>query len=124
MMALWDWIQLAAGLALGVGGFYVLRSSRTRGDAVQPRPLPFGAWSPSVPTRYAIGISLLLGAYHLVAYALPDTWVPLKVPLDRFWILASALTLAVGVSILIDFLDGDAPLIEEIDPPSDDPEGH
>ncbi len=108
-MAPSDWAQVALGAVLAVVGFVVVRSSRTRDGALRPRALPFGTWSPSVPTRYVLGMSLLLFAYHAVAYGLPSNWVPLKVPADRFWMLAAALTLAGAASIVIDMLEDTEP---------------
>lgn len=105
-MTVLDWAQVVAGVVLAIGGFFVVRTSRTTGDALRPKALPFGSWSPSVPTRYVLGISLLLLGYHFVAYALPTNWVPLAVPGDRFWMLGAGLTAACGISIGLDFLDG------------------
>ena len=100
-----DWAQAVLGVTLAAGGLALLRSSRTRDGAESPGPLPFGTWSPSVPTRYVLGLSLLLGAYHLVAYVLPASWTPLRVPGDRFWMLAIALTVACAVSIVVDIVE-------------------
>ncbi len=108
-MAALDWAQVVLGGVLAIAGLVVVRSSRTRDGALVPKPLPFGTWSPSVPTRYVLGISLLLLAYHLAAYGFPVNWVPLRVPVDRFWMLAVALAGACAVSIVVDILEGTEP---------------
>ena len=102
------WVQVVLGVVVAAAGFVVVRSSRTRDGAVVPGRLAFGTWSPSVPTRYVIGLSLLLVSYHLVAYGLPAAWVPLRVPEGRFWMLAAGLTVACALSIGMDFLEGGA----------------
>lgn len=104
-MAALDWAQVVLGVVLAVGGFVVIRASRTRDGEMGPRAMPFGTWSPSVPTRYVLGMALLLFAYHLVAYGLPASWVPLRVPEDRFWMLAVALTFGGAISIVVDILE-------------------
>ena len=71
-------------ILLGVG-FWVLGAEGARRR--------FGP-TVSDPTRYTIGVCLLIGGYHLVAFSLPDAWVPLKVPKDRWYLVPSVIVLA------------------------------
>ncbi|GEM_PF-2423449 len=45
-------------------------------------------------SRLVVGICLILGAYHIAAYASPDAWFGLKVPRERWYILAAGVVLA------------------------------
>jgi len=45
-------------------------------------------------TRLVLGFTLILIAYHAAAYVSPDSWFGLKVPKDRWYILAAGIALA------------------------------
>lgn len=57
------------------------------------------------PTRLVIGVSLLIAGYHIAAWGTPDDWFGVKVPNDRWWMLACGLPLAVGASLAVDRLE-------------------
>lgn len=79
----------ALGLILLGAGFWVLRAEGSRrrfGSAVTD------------PTRYTVGLCLLIGGYHLLGYALPDAWLPLKVPRERWYLVPAGIVLALGLS--------------------------
>lgn len=59
----------------------------------------------SEPTRLVIGVSLLIAGYHLAAWGAPEAWFGVKVPRDRWWILAVGLPGAVLASVGIDRLE-------------------
>ncbi len=52
----------------------------------------------SDPTRYTVGLCLLIGGYHLLGYAVPDAWLPLKVPRERWYLVPTGIVLALGLS--------------------------
>lgn len=58
----------------------------------------------SEPTRHVLGIAMILGGYHLLAYCSPDHWFPLKVPADRWYLVAGGIILALGLSFATDAL--------------------
>jgi hypothetical protein len=53
----------------------------------------------SEPTRLVIGLSLLLAGYHALAYGLPAAILPLRVPIDRLWMLGVGVIVACAVSV-------------------------
>ncbi len=76
-------VLATTGLALVVAGRR--RLSRKSG-AVR------GAW-----WRVGVGFALTGLGYHLVAWVLPASWTPLKVGVDRWWIVAAiVLVVALG----------------------------
>lgn len=73
-------VLCAMGLVLAVRGRS--RLSRKEGAAA-------GAWVCLGP-----GIALLGLGYHLAGWGLPQTWVPLKAPVQHWW-------LVVGISVAV-----------------------
>lgn len=59
----------------------------------------------SEPTRLVIGLSLLLAGYHIAAWAAPDAWFGVKVPRERWWMLAAGLAIAIAGSLGIDRME-------------------
>lgn len=59
----------------------------------------------SVPTRMALALALLVLGYHVAAWSLPDSWTPMKVPLDRWWVLAIGGVMMVSSSVVMDQRD-------------------
>lgn len=49
----------------------------------------------TTPTIITIGMCLLIGGYHLVAWALPPAWLPMRLDAAWWW------TLPVGAAVLI-----------------------
>lgn len=97
------------GLVLAASGAWVLWA-----DGARKR---FGP-STSEPTRHVIGMSLLLGGYHLIAYVVPDAWVPLKVPRDRWFLVPAVICVALAISWVSDRLLRMSP--DGNDPPPED----
>lgn len=56
----------------------------------------------SVPTRLATALALLVIGYHIAAWSLPDSWTPIKVPLDRWWVLAIGGVMMLSSSVVMD----------------------
>lgn len=54
------------------------------------------------PTRMVVGASSILMGYHIAAWVLPARWQPLSVPLERWWMVALVVGLAVGGSLWMD----------------------
>jgi hypothetical protein len=61
----------------------------------------------SIATRHVLGVSLLLLGYHALAYALPATYLPLRVPIDRLWMLGVGVVAANMISLAMDRLTKD-----------------
>lgn len=53
-------------------------------------------------TRATIGLCSVLAGYHLAAYCLPDPWFPLKIPVERWFIVAGIVLIAVFASLGFD----------------------
>lgn len=59
----------------------------------------------SVPTRMATALALLVIGYHVAAWSLPDSWTPMKVPLERWWVLAIGGVMMLSSSVVMDRRD-------------------
>lgn len=59
----------------------------------------------SVPTRMATALALLVIGYHIAAWSLPDSWTPMKVPLERWWLLAIGGAMMLSSSVVMDRRD-------------------
>jgi hypothetical protein len=46
-------------------------------------------------TRLTLGLCGLFVGYHLVSYVSPSTWLGLRVPPERWWLLAGGVALAI-----------------------------
>ncbi|CAG0981843.1 hypothetical protein PHYC_01808 [Phycisphaerales bacterium] len=53
-------------------------------------------------TRVVVGMSLIVGAYHVASWVAPAHWLPLRVVPSRWFLLVGALVLAVVGSLLAD----------------------
>lgn len=109
MLSVWQWAGAVAGGLVVFAGLYVMRFSRTRADTdagdtgrAERGVLEGLLGRTSVSTRAAIGLSLLVLGYHLVAYSLPHGWLWLRVPADRLWILGVAVGVVVVGSLVMD----------------------
>lgn len=109
MLSAWQWAGALAGGLVVFAGLYVMRFSRTRADSdvgnterAERGVLEGLLGRTSVSTRGAIGLSLLVLGYHLVAYSLPHGWLWLRVPADRLWIVGVAVGIAVAGSLVMD----------------------
>lgn len=100
-----DWALAAPGAVLLVVGLVSLRWGRMHGHDPD-RVARSSLFSPSIPTRYVIGLAALFAGYHLAAWGLPPAWLPLRVPIDRAWIVALVAGGTVACSIAIDLVEG------------------
>ncbi|MDX2131885.1 MAG: hypothetical protein SFY69_07530 [Planctomycetota bacterium] len=58
-------------------------------------------------SRLSIGLAAMGIAYHALSYAMPASWLPLRVPPERWYIVPLAAVLFVGGSMLVDRLLAD-----------------
>jgi hypothetical protein len=102
-------IAAAAVLApIGVWMFWGGRDFEARplDDRLENPPPPRSRFhgfreSLSRPSRTAIGLAALVTAYHLIAYTHPAINL-LQVPLERWWVLALGVLIAVWSSLAMD----------------------
>lgn len=86
-------VAIAAGAAaLLAGAWFFIRSRRG----------PDGLTS---PTRLVMGLSLALVGYHLLAWTLPEHWLPLRVPAELWPLLAGGVVVAIAGTLLADALE-------------------
>lgn len=96
------WWQLGvlqfAGVAGAAGmlvlGMWVLWRSRHRAEEQRFVLPPLG--DIGVPTGLTIGVCLLVSSYHVLAYSLLPKVTLVAVPVDRWWIVAGGVLLAVA----------------------------
>lgn len=92
--------QLGSLHASGVAQSELVQAVQSSANPSAPRMLrPM-----SEPTRLVVGIGLLLVGYHALAYALPASWLPLRVPIDRLWMLGAGVVCAAAISAAMDRL--------------------
>lgn len=123
----WLGALVAPGLALLVGGVWMVwgkRAARTESTgqaaaataagASEARPDGWaGAWvrarawrdGLTQPTRLVLGLCAILVGYHVLAYVLPGHWLPLRVPVERWWWLGVGVVLAVGATLGLDKME-------------------
>ena len=82
---------VAAGLSVHLGGRRLARAGRT------------ARLSP--PTRMTLGLVLVVLGYHAAAWALPPTWLPLRVPPDRWWLVVGGAAAALLGTALAERLE-------------------
>lgn len=61
----------------------------------------------SAASRVATGLMLVIVGYHAAAWSLPARWFPLQVPLDRWWVLGSAMAAGLMLTLLADRIERD-----------------
>ena len=52
-----------------------------------------------------LALSIALAGYHAAAWTSPDAWFALKVPVERWWIVALGLGSAIAASLWMDRMD-------------------
>lgn len=113
-----DWIMLGAGAPVAALGLLALRRGRAAATELESHAAAEpGARSATEPaaaearvspaTWLVLGVALVLGGYHLVAWALTPRVAMLAVPEDLWWAVVAGLGLLVALSRLLDAaLDG------------------
>ena len=102
-LGLVQYLGLAGSLALLVSGLAVLWAARHRAHderAVMPIVGAVGN-----PTCLTLGICLLVCSYHAAAYSLAPVVSMVAIPTDRWWLLLLVCAVAIGGSLLADFLE-------------------
>lgn len=108
----WPTVPGCAGaIVLFAIGFVILAKARreVRAEDLKASALAAG-WS--VSTRILTSISCLIGAYHLCAWSLDERLLPLRVPVENWWVVpvisALAITASGGVDLVLRRLDREA----------------
>lgn len=94
-------LMVAGGALIGLG-LWPLAISRGLHGAQTTLPL-LGRVSRA--TLFIAGLSFMAMGYHLIAWSLPSGWLRLRIPTDRWWLLAAAPGIALPLSMLMDAAD-------------------
>ena len=99
----------AGAAAVFVIGARFVWSGR-RGESQAQAKTFVGRWhaATSLPSRAAVGLTLMLLAYHGAAWVSPWQDRLLIVPVERWYIVGAAAALVVGSTLLIDWMDSRA----------------
>lgn len=96
-----------AGLALAavllLAGMWALWRARHRAEAERVHMPVLGRIG--VPTCLTLGLSFLAAGYHALAYSLPPGVTLWAVPPRRWWIVATAIVVAMASSLASDWLE-------------------
>jgi hypothetical protein len=110
-------------MVLGIGLWFLWGPRLERGEASPARSdanrwQRCKAWRDkrTEPTRLVLGLCGMLGGYHIAAYALPESWMPLRVPIERWWILALGIGLAIVASLRMDAWEREDPRLAPHEP--------
>lgn len=97
-----------AGLIVAVGMFgaaiWVFWAARARADEERRLVLP-GIGRVGNPTCLTVGLCLFVGAYHGAAYSLAPVIALAAVPLDRWWVVAAGIVVAMAGAIGAELLE-------------------
>jgi hypothetical protein len=98
-------IGAAAAALFAIGAWFVWVGRHTEPDA--PARTRLGRWkqSLSLPSRAAVGLSIMLLAYHGAVWISPWQDRLLSVPREFWWVVVGAVTLVIALSILTDHLE-------------------
>jgi len=74
------------------------------------------------PTTLVVALSLLLLGYHLLAWNLPEHWMPLRMPSSLWPLLVGGVGIAIAGALLADSLEGrrEGGLPAGSEPPADE----
>lgn len=90
--------QVVLGVVLAFAGLVLLIAGRRR--ISRKSGAARGAWS-----RLGVGCALLGLGYHVAAWALPTSWTPMKVGVDRWWLVAGLAAVAGVGSVFMEARD-------------------
>jgi len=98
-------LGIVAGCLLGVAGLWMLRNAkRTIHEPGSQESSSDTDESPelglSIPTRLAIGITIMIVGYHLIAWSVPRPMY--GVPIGRWWMVLGIGVLVVGGAFFAD----------------------
>jgi hypothetical protein len=98
-------IYAAAAAAFAAGAWFVWAGRDT--DPHAPTRTRLDRWkqSLSLPSRSAVGLSMMLMAYHAAAWISPWQDRLLMVPREYWWVVVCALMLVVLLALLADRLE-------------------
>lgn len=96
-----DVVLWAAGLAVIVWGFFVMRSARARLEATEP----LARYLASGPALLVLAMCMVMGGYHLIVWGLPDHFTNLKVDAQHWYFLAAALGVLPAAARGVDMLE-------------------
>lgn len=94
----------AAGLVVVLVGVWMLWWPKREAADGGSRWARVMAWraTRTEATRLVLGLCAVLVGYHMAAYALPSAWLPLRVPIERWWLLAGGVVVAIAASLRMD----------------------
>ncbi|MBX3402868.1 MAG: hypothetical protein KF699_05575 [Phycisphaeraceae bacterium] len=92
---------LGAAVSLGIGAYFVWFLPRKCGGD-RDGTCRYRGGSLSLPTRMVIGVSMLVLGYHLAVWALPAGMTNVRVPRERWWVVALGVAAAIGGSCVLD----------------------
>ena len=102
-LGLMHYLGFAGALALLVWGLVVLWAARHRAHDERAAIPVLG--TVGNPTCLTLGICLLVCSYHAAAYSLAPVVSLVAVPAGRWWLVLLACAVAIGGSLLADYLE-------------------
>lgn len=98
-------IYTAAAALVALGAWFVWAGRRADPDI--PASTRLGRWkqSLSLPTRAAVGLSIMLLGYHGAAWISPWPDRLLMVPREYWWVVVVALLVVVSLALLADRME-------------------
>jgi len=101
-----DWLRiagLAASAVLLLGGMWLLWTARHRADAERVMLPALGRVG--VPTCLTLGVCALAAGYHILAYSLLPRFTLWSVPIERWWVVAGVIAVAIVGSLTSEWLE-------------------
>lgn len=95
---------VAAAAALLAGAFWCFWVARARADDDRRVDLPL-VGRVGNPTCLTLALCAFIASYHAAAYALTPVVALVSVPIDRWWLVAGLIAVAVVVALASDALE-------------------
>jgi len=95
---------LGGSLLMLVAAFWLLWVARARADEDRRVAVPV-LGKVGNPTCLTLGVCLLIGSYHAAAYSLLPVYGLVSVPVERWWIVAAVIGLAVVGALAAEALE-------------------